>query len=186
MDNASSDSLSHETVVSLERVENLDVVDHEEVVSTTVNDEEKSLKRKRARKGKSDPNTWTMNSNKLLRMEGKAYKGDGKDSESGKVSHCVDRPERIQDTPNCGKSKTRKCHQISLATRKETFEAYWGNMNWEQKKIYVSSLVEKCKSSSSKVGSESRRLFSYKYFLRNGQQRIQVCQNIFSFHTRNW
>ena len=88
--------------------------------------------------------------NKRLRMEGKAYNGYKK-SKSGKHTESNARAERnIGDacnSPFCAKSPTFKCNEISEDQRKNVFELFWNTMNWEQRRVYVSSLVDVSDSS---------------------------------------
>lgn len=84
---------------------------------TTITEQEQSndskMRTPKAKKGMANPDIWSKNLNKKLRMEGKAYKGVKK--VNGKKTHCADKTERIQGKRNCSKGckSKRKCFDIS-------------------------------------------------------------------------
>lgn len=65
-----------------------------------------------------------------------------------------------------------------METRKVIFNKYWKELEWDQKKIYVTSLMKK--STARKfVAGKSRRSFTYEYFLRVENEVKQVCKKMF-------
>ncbi|KAK6177541.1 hypothetical protein SNE40_015624 [Patella caerulea] len=150
---------------------NLIQVDHEEVVDT-------QNEGVRSKRGMSDPSKWQRNKNKKLRMEGKPYKGIAK--VDGRKWFCAEREERILGARNCSRKceKSRKCGLITDNSRVEIFKSFWHNMDWSEKKIYVTNLVDQCNTLTT-VGENSRRKFTFRYFLKNGHQRLPVCKNLF-------
>lgn len=53
-------------------------------------------------------------------------------------------------------------------------------MNWDQKKIYVNSLVEIQPVKERNADAEnSRRNQSYKYYLRRNNERLCICKGLF-------
>jgi hypothetical protein len=148
---------------------------------TTIAEEEQSndskMKTPKAKKGMANPDTWSKNLNKKLRMEGKAYKGVKK--VNGKKTHCADKTERIQGQRNCSKrcKSKRKCFDISDSFRQEIFQGFWNRMDWREKQCYVASLVNKCEVQKSQ--EDSRRKFTYRYHFRVGENKLPVCKDLF-------
>jgi hypothetical protein len=123
--------------------------------------------------------------NKLLRERGLAYKGH-KRNEEGHHKLSEDRKERVLREKQCSKlckkmKKPRFCHSISEVDRQRMFSRFWYQMSWEEKKIYVIGLVEKGEKQSATLpdGAVGRRKFSYKYYLRVGDERKEVCRDMF-------
>ena len=95
---------------------------------------------------------------------------------------CVERGERIL-TPSkcskrCQKSKVIDCPQKSEEDRQGIFSKFWENLNWEQRKVYVNSLVKKEETKRPQAGA-SRRGYSYRYTLWKNDEKIPVCKNMF-------
>ena len=170
------------------------MVDHEEEVQATVQSENDSLaaegtadnnntetsesitspEKKRAKRGKSDPTQWKRNVNKQLRMEGKPYVGIRNET----------RNERKMEERGCSKRcekkcKSRRCFDVSDPERKAIFDGFC-RLDWNEKKIYVASLVEvgECKERKS-TSDESRRNRSFKYHLKTEKGKLQVSKNMF-------
>nr|CAH7758136.1 unnamed protein product [Callosobruchus chinensis] len=81
----------------------------------------------------------------------------------------------------CKKSSKRRCHEITEASRREIFKAFWNDLDWEQRKVYVSNLVskrEKMRATKSDNDS-SRRSSSLFYNLNIDGQIVHVCKNMF-------
>jgi hypothetical protein len=91
----------------------------------------------RKRNKKADPSIWNRNKQKKLRMKGMACKGLSKSG--GKYEFSIEREERVMKERTC-KDKCKKCWNISEDERRRTFEQFWSNMDWNQKKVYVLSL----------------------------------------------
>lgn len=151
-------------------------------------------KKERKRKMHSDPSQWNDGKNKKLREQGKSYKGwerpkDGK----GKRGH--ERDERKLGPPckseACKKSKFRQCQGIEMNERDEIFSNFWEKLSWDQKKMYIVSLVTKAekKHTTKKPGELSRKNFSYSYNLKklNGTT-VPVCKTMFlnTFGLKEW
>lgn len=156
-----------------------DKVDHEEEVSTeNVQEETHAQKKPRTEKGMGNSENWNKNVQKHLRMESKPYKGLKR--VDGKSNYSEEKSERILCERSCTNRchKIRGCHKIREETRKEIFKSFWENMDWSEKKVYAVSLIDKYEALKTTV-DDSRRRYSYRYFLRQGDQRIQVCKNLF-------
>lgn len=79
----------------------------------------------------------------------------------------------------CKKSVVRNCNKFSDERRLEIHQSFWGNMNWDQRKIYVVGLVTR-KGTARKTKDESRREGTYNYFLPlNETNKVQVCRTTF-------
>ena len=75
--------------------------------------------------------------------------------------------------------KRKKYATISDQDRQQIFDSFW-KLDWDQKKMYVSSLVQiynKVKSTTKTL--VSRRNKSYKYFLKVKHITVSVCQTTF-------
>ena len=74
-------------------------------------------------------------------MEGKTYTGF---SPSGEQNECrrARKMKQACNSPCCTKSATRHCNEISEEERQKCFDKYWKELNWEQKKLFVSNLID--------------------------------------------
>ncbi|WAR21184.1 hypothetical protein MAR_015158 [Mya arenaria] len=116
-------------------------------------------------------------------MQGKKYFGFKKGGD-GKSKYCDERPEKSMHPKNCTKRCDkgwggRQCSKIDEHARGEIFNMFWKNMNWREKKVYVLSLVSKNDVARRTTGENSRRKFSYSYYLRVDDQRYAVCKSLF-------
>lgn len=113
-------------------------------------------------------------------MEGKTYKGMTK--LDGKWGFNVDRTERILAPRSCSKRCQRpgvkKCSSFTEEDRNTIFTNFW-NMTWDERKVYVNSLIGSADVSEKTVGQNSRRNRSYQYYLRKDNERVCVCKNMF-------
>lgn len=149
------------------------IVDHEEVIEAV------PLERENKTKAEVD---WEKNVNKRLRMEGKPYKGMSK--EGGKWGFNKERNGRILTESKCSKRCNRlgmvkQCYQLTENDRQTIFTNFWENMTWEQRKVYINSLVTAVDVTDKTVGENSRRNRSFRYCLRKDDERIPVCKNMF-------
>ena len=117
-------------------------------------------------------------------MQGDAYLGVKK-NDQGVKTHCKERAGRLLCPSGCSKkcekmSKMRQCSLITDENRNAIFEKFWKTMSWEEKKMYVVSIVEKAEVAQRTTGGPSRRGFSFRYHLRKNNTRVVVCKNMFS------
>jgi len=113
-------------------------------------------------------------------MEGKSYKGIQK--VEGRRMHISDKAERKIGDANCGRrcTRLRQCDQITGQHRKDIHSKFWLHMNWDEKQIYIASLVERTAPVKTTVAEgNSRRGYSYQYFLEVGTERFRVCKSMF-------
>ncbi|VEN44965.1 unnamed protein product, partial [Callosobruchus maculatus] len=142
------------------------------------------------RKKKPEKASWFREQNKKRRMEGKPYMGFGRD-ETGKACQQEERGARIMGpkcTSNkCAKYRNRYCALITEEERNKVFKIFWEQLSWDQKKIYISSLVEKVETKRPRVES-SRKSNTYKYFLKIENTKKQVCKKMFlgTLGIREW
>ena len=154
----------------------IDEVDHEETVEANFHESQTSSASKRKRDRCS-----LKQKNKKLRMQGDAYLGVKK-NDQGVKTHCKERAGRLLCPSGCSKkcekmSKMRQCSLITDENRNAIFEKFWKTMSWEEKKMYVVSLVEKAEVAQRTTGGPSRRGFSFKYHLWKNNTRVVVCKN---------
>lgn len=81
----------------------------------------------------------------------------------------------------CQRSKKRLCNEISQEEREQIFKTFWENLtSWEQKKIYVSNLVDRKQTERKRTANEtSRRSGSLFYRLNIGKRHVPVCKKMF-------
>ncbi|KAK6167866.1 hypothetical protein SNE40_021797 [Patella caerulea] len=148
-------------------------IDHEEVVDT-------GPQRKKRRISIGD---WQKNIQKRRRMKGKSYKGLKKQADDGKWVYCVDKKERLLTPRGCPKkcdsSKIKSCSKFSEEERQEIFSRFWDRLDWNQRKVYVNSLVQSGAVGRKTTEGNSRRNVSHEYFLRKNGERLGVCKNMF-------
>jgi hypothetical protein len=82
---------------------------------------------------------------------------------------------KVCDTP---KSKTLQCHTISDDNRKELFDMFWKEMDWDQRRVYVCTMIDVVGKKQSK-GVASRRSCSLQYHLKVRETRVRVCVTMF-------
>lgn len=129
------------------------------------------------------PNEWRKNKNKKLRMMGENYMGYSK-STTGTIKHNVERNARtlkfLCNSSNefCKKSVKRNCSLFIHEKRQEIFKHFW-KMTWEQKKVYVLSLVIYQPKDRCYVTGVSRRQGTFLYHLRSSNAILQVCKKFF-------
>lgn len=137
----------------------------------------------RVRKIISDPQSWSKNKTKLLRMQGKPYVGYSR-SREGVVKHDVQKCERrtgpLCISSVCQKSKLRKCSMITKIIQEKIFNKFWSNMNWDQRKVFISSQVTWQPTKRRTTGERiSRRSGTLVYHLSIGHENVQVCRQLF-------
>lgn len=147
------------------------------------------VKPKRTRRRKPLKSSWPREITKTKREHGQAYLGYER-TDNGKVFG-VQREERKLgprcSSDFCRKSKLRNCHNIDEGERVANFERFWADLTWNQKEIYVLSLVD-MERPKTNASENSRRSATGKYFLKVGGKRLQVCKKFFlsSFGLNEW
>lgn len=136
-------------------------------------------------------NTFTSNFkskrkiNKELRMKGKNFIGFRRPKNQKRTFQDVERDERKLgarcSSETCKRSSKRKCNEITEATRTQIFSAFWHNLSWEERKVYVANLVSKQETirKTKSDNNPSRRSSSLFYRLNLGQETVPVCKNMF-------
>ncbi|KAJ8911752.1 hypothetical protein NQ315_003652, partial [Exocentrus adspersus] len=113
--------------------------------------------------------------NKYLRMRGKSYKGLKKDDE-GKYKLINNVPPRSLGptcmSKKCQKSKVFKCKLFNEKERQDMFKKFWGDLSWDMKRTYISSLVDTVPAKR-KV-QNSRRNETLIYTVKKGSEKIRV------------
>uniref|UniRef100_A0A1B6K9A6 Uncharacterized protein n=1 Tax=Graphocephala atropunctata TaxID=36148 RepID=A0A1B6K9A6_9HEMI len=134
-------------------------------------------------RNKNNKQNWSKISNYDKRQKGEAYVGYRR-SGPGKTAHDVPREAKVIgprcESRACMRSKFRACPMISDDDRQSIFNGFWKTMTWDQRRVYIVSLVEKADISRKKTDSEnSRRTETLKYHLVVRNERLQVCQLTF-------
>uniref|UniRef100_A0A6P7G5W5 Uncharacterized protein LOC114328353 n=1 Tax=Diabrotica virgifera virgifera TaxID=50390 RepID=A0A6P7G5W5_DIAVI len=103
------------------------------------------IMRKRSRKSDVNYLNWERNKNKLKRMKGESYQSCQLDKDDKYKK--IERDERKMGPPCQCKNSQRSlkffCNIFEDDDRKNIFNMFWKNLDWNQKKIYVTSLVDK-------------------------------------------
>lgn len=137
---------------------------------------------KRRRNRVAIKENWPREITTSKRQHGEAYIGYKQNEDGNKVSHDVPRPERIMGprctSKYCKKSTKRNCNDLEDSDRKKLNNMFWDDMTWDQKKIYIVSLVDK-HATKSKCVEDSRRTLSLMYFLYINGKIQQVCKSFF-------
>ncbi|XP_040900819.1 uncharacterized protein LOC121186208 isoform X1 [Toxotes jaculatrix] len=133
--------------------------------------------RKKSRVAK--PLTWKQNRQKQLRMEGKPY--ISKRKKDGVTITKAQRTMGPRCTSSaCKRASNRFCADFSEESRSSLFTSFWQCMNWTQRKIYVSGLVDCDPVERTRAPwTQSRRSVSMRYHLIADGDRKQVCKKMF-------
>nr|XP_020496085.1 uncharacterized protein LOC109988839 [Labrus bergylta] len=133
--------------------------------------------RKKSRVAK--PLTWKQNRQKQLRMEGKSY--ISKRKKDGETVTKAQRTIGARCTSGaCRRASNRFCADFSEEARDVLFTRFWQCMNWAQRKIYVSGLVDCDPVERTRAPlTKSRRSVSMRYHLMVDGDRRQVCKKMF-------
>ena len=113
---------------------------------------------------------------------GESYLGYSR-STNGTIKQNVERTARslklcCNSNEFCKRSGKRNCPLFTLEKRQDIFNNFW-KMTWEQKKIYVLSLVVYQQKKRCYVTGPSRRQGSFLYHLRLDNTLLQVCKKMF-------
>ncbi|VEN62189.1 unnamed protein product [Callosobruchus maculatus] len=162
-----------------------------ECESSSINEAKKSTEdvigkaenKTRKKRRQIDVQEWECNKNKRLRALGQEYKGLGK--ENGKWQYIKKRNSRLlKESCKCYNSQRKSkilCTAITEHERKSIYSEFW-RMTWEEKKIYVKTLVDiKYVSRRKSTGEDSRRNNSLFCYLKppGRSEKIRVCKKQF-------
>ncbi|XP_039296260.1 uncharacterized protein LOC120354091 [Nilaparvata lugens] len=145
-------------------------------------DKDERIARKRNKK--PVPESWEKNIAKKARMRGEKYVGYKRDKNKI-VTRMPDREERTMGpkciSEKCSKINDRHCGIFTKQDRQIIFEHFWRDLNWKEKEVFVSSLVDQlpAKRTSVEPGASSRRSNSYIYYLKIQDEKKIVCKKMF-------
>ncbi|KAG5277858.1 hypothetical protein AALO_G00092150 [Alosa alosa] len=115
--------------------------------------------------------------NKERRMKGKSYTGKHRNEELLKEPRLIG--PRCTSVA-CEKSSKHHCSEITEADRDKIFKNFWENMTWEEKRMYVCSLVDVVAVQRRTGSDTSRRSSTLVFFLKVREgQRMRVCKSLF-------
>lgn len=178
-DFSSDDSLADPSYVALSNITNLKPLSPENVEWFPEREIEEKLKRSK-KKRKGDQKNWKRMKNKRQRMLGEEYIGFKKDGD--KFVQNDPKPARVMGpicmSARCFSGKAMYCSKLTEEVRSEIFKAYW-KMNWQEKKMYVSSMVDQIPTSRKTKSSNSRRSNTKIYYLKVNDKKERVCQKTF-------
>lgn len=160
--------------VSIEVEENINIADPEQM-----SDECQETCHER------DIKKYKLGVNKKKRELGLAYNGKKKEKD-GNWNYRVPRAGKsMKKRCNCKLSKmgsTLKCGTIDELDRQKVFNLFWKTMTWEQRRTFVSSLIETGPTKDQKNRQNpktSRRKTSLKFYLPNQGGKTRVCKLMF-------
>jgi len=113
-------------------------------------------------------------------MEGKDYVGYRR-TKNKVIFHDVNKKARkIGPTccsKACEKSSIRMCNSFSEDDRLKIFNDFWSNLNWDEKKLYVTFLVKKIPVERRRVEASvtSQRTHTFYYYLKLNNVPVSVC-----------
>lgn len=145
--------------------------------------EEPTTSQKKKRRKIAEPDEWNDNKNKRKREMGEKYKGWTKRKGETGVRG-AERAEREMG-PACNSNhckKTKDCQKIKQEEREAIFNFFWKKMNWDQKKVYVTSLVSGVAPKRRTVGNceAYRRGNTLQYRLKTQDDKIlRVCKKLY-------
>jgi len=95
-------------------------------------------------------------------------------------SHLLKNPEGWDHHVAAKRANKAKCSEFSEDVRSEVFRTFWSEMNWDQRKVFVASNVDKVMKQRTRTEEDtSRRGHSYVYHLKNGEICKRVCKEMF-------
>lgn len=131
------------------------------------------------RSKRAQPENWKRERNKVKRMKGENYLGYTR-TRDGKVSHNVQRDSRKSvhcESEYCLRNK-RFCSSISIEDSQKLFSKFW-SLSWDEKKVYVCSLVDYNPKKRSYTAGPSRRSGTFIYQLKVNNEKLKVCKRMF-------
>lgn len=132
---------------------------------------------------KGNKDNWKKIVNFKKREKGEAYIGYRR-SGAGKVAQDIQREAKRMGqscvSRFCVRSTKRACQSIKEQERENLFKNFWKTLNWDQRKVYIVSLVERKEVLRKRTVSEaSRRSDTLQYHLVVNGKKVQVCQQMF-------
>lgn len=159
------------------------VHDETEIPPMLAIDKQPVVKRKRALKGQGNPSLWKKNINIKKRRRGEEYEGRKLTPEKNTIPILKKSrqlgPSCTSDA--CSKTQSRHCKEFTEEDRLIIFNNFWEHMDWGQRKVYVSGLIDVCSPKTKKKPSEeqSKKSFTLMYYLKKKSKRLSVCKLMF-------
>lgn len=144
-------------------------------VSSDNENEGADCSKKRKRYKKSNPETWKQNQAKQKRLRGASYMGiSGKEVSAKAMGPPC-------SSKFCQRASTRQCQDITEEQRQWIFRKVWAMKTWEERKIYITTLVSKVTIKQRRAVGESRRnaTLSYQLKMEDGRS-VKVCKALFA------
>lgn len=130
---------------------------------------------KKKRNKRLSPSTWKQNESKQKRLKGLSYKSKCSKEVSAKAMGppC--------NSKFCQRVSTRDCQVLTKEQRQWVFDKIWAMNSWEERRLYVTTLVTKVNIKQKKVAEGSRRNSSLSYQLQlEDRTSVNVCKALFS------
>lgn len=144
---------------------------------------------KRIRNKHPKPHKWQDKQNFLLREKGMKYVGWERKGE--KANRGKKKTQRVLGpactSQACLKASTTHCQDITEDQRQTIFNKFWNTLSWDQKKMYVASLVRKVeKKEDKKKGEVSRRSTILKYSIKLQMEKLLTFVRIYFCLLLDW
>ncbi|KAJ8712479.1 hypothetical protein PYW07_005321 [Mythimna separata] len=179
LDFPSDDSSADPSFVLLSDITNLKPLSPENVEWFPEREIEQTSKKNNKRR-KGNPNNWERTKNKRQRMMGQEYTGFKKDG--NKYVQNDPKPAKTMGplcmSSRCFGGKAMYCSKLTEEVRSNIFKAFW-NMSWQEKKMYVSSMVDLKPTTRKTKKSNSRRSDTKIYYLKVNDKKERVCLKTF-------
>jgi len=141
---------------------------------------------------------WKRQLNKMKRMTGDSYVGFQKIGDGGKSIQNKVKPSKVfgkrSCTSKCPTSSIMKCTLVTEELRQALFESFWKNMDWDQRKVYIASLVMYVPTKRKVVKGTSRKAGTFNFYIQESAEiKLRVCKPFFQStfgitekQIRNW
>ncbi|KAL4716245.1 hypothetical protein ACJJTC_004739 [Scirpophaga incertulas] len=167
--NPLNDTATDSSFVPLSEITNIRPLSPGNIEWFPERDQDETSKNMNKRKRKGDRNNWQRVKNKRQRMLGQEYLGFEK--EDNKFIQNKIKPARKMGPVCMSKrcfgpgSKVMYCPKLSEDVRSNIFKEFWGR-NWQEKKIYISSMVDRKPTVRKTKCTGSKRFDTKIYYLR--------------------
>ncbi|XP_050314022.1 uncharacterized protein LOC126748687 [Anthonomus grandis grandis] len=168
------------------KIDDPDFIPGLNIADTSRSDENSSnaVERKRKKRQFVSTKDWNDNKRKERREMGKEYAG--RKLIDGKWKYNIKREaKKIKEPCNYKallKGKLLKCRMFSEQQRETIFRRFWSEMGWNERKVYVSFLVDSKATQRSRnrtAEGASRRDETLVYYLKINEERQRVCKQMF-------
>lgn len=173
---------SSETVTIEKQSSSLDIKTNQNMTEKSKQNlfkNEKIIKNER----KCIPTDWKLEKERLEKLccENSYIRNLCKNKKTEQAIAVITQPRKIGpkcSSDYCKYSSKRQCNEFTETMRNDIFNFFWNELNWNQRKVFVSDLV-KLNPVKQRASETSRRNYSLNYFLRMNDKAWSVCKKMF-------